>query len=181
MADGVLLRLVESVPELLEEHLGRHLSVTSSAGVQRCCRALRALVTSRRFMELKCGEHRAPTHLTLQQLHLLLMTRELPAASEYQLRVYHKGIWADVSDAANLVPAATAPLNALAAVLRRHVQASIEVHSHISVNNPPFLASFISQQRARAVRDELESRGIVPERVHLTSWGGTVAHAGVLA
>ena len=91
--------------------------------------------------------------------------------------VFHKAMWADVSDAANLAPSQPREgiIMKLASILRRIPQAKVEVHSHIAMGNPYSIAGSITHKRAERVRRELERHGVHASRVSLSGWGDEIA------
>ena len=153
-------------PELVEKDIFGRVAPRDSAGLARCCRAWRGIVSAPRFAR-DCARYLSFRQdvLTLQQLDVELEIRAVPP------RVYHQFAEAD------LVPEAAEALSALAAIVRRHQPAAhVYVDSHIALGPPPSVAVMITRRRALCVVQALNANGVAVdrERVTATGWGNHV-------
>lgn len=155
-------------PEVLEERVLLYLTVGECARTAMTCRTLRAAVAAASVAAAQAEQHGHDAGLSLEQLALRL---SLDAVENH---VYHNGVWADEHDAALILVGAGPVLDALAAILRRHTRARVELHSHISLGNQPF-SERVTRLRGEAVRAELEARGVRRVAIGLTAWGDRIA------
>jgi hypothetical protein len=164
------MALLDLPPELMDD-MTAFLTVHECAKFATCCATFRAHVDAPAFVAERGRMLGAPEGLSLEQLAVM------EATSAFDNHVYHKGVWADEQDAAILVSGVgelSPELGLLAAVLRRHPNASVELHSHISPGNQPHTYR-VTQLRGEAVKRELELRGVSSTAVSTVSWGDRIA------
>ncbi|RLB00672.1 MAG: hypothetical protein DRG55_06185, partial [Deltaproteobacteria bacterium] len=76
-------------------------------------------------------------------------------------------------DSAELTPKARAILDEVVAILKEHPELTVEIEGHTCALGDEAYNQWLSERRARAVKDYLVSKGISPERLKAVGYGET--------